>query len=198
MHTKTSAPSYSSTNIKLCDLDAVLLLLLFCELRQHDPSALEIEQSKWRIILCNYYVYGTLFTLSGLIVSDVEVLNKFVELLIKFLRFVGMDMDYSGGRKDGTEVAASAAVVVALPSVEVSEGEKECVICKDEMKKGMDACQLPCTHLFHWLCILPWLRKTNTCPCCRFRLPSDDISCEIEQLWEVLIKIGIDGNSSRN
>lgn len=132
-----------------------------------------------------------------MVVSDIEVLNKFVELLSKFLKFVGV-FDCDGSRKEGKEVAAAAAVVVALPSVEVSGGGKECVICKEEMKQGRDVCELPCTHLFHWMCILPWLRKTNTCPCCRFRLPSDDISGEIERLWEVLVKIRSGSNAFFN
>ncbi|KAK1403442.1 E3 ubiquitin-protein ligase SGR9, amyloplastic [Heracleum sosnowskyi] len=194
MLTKTSGPSFPASHIKLRDLDAVLLLLLFCELRQHDPSALEVKPSEWRIVLCNYYVYNTMLTFSSLVVSDIEVLNKFVESLSKFLRFVGV-IDCDGSGKEAKEVAAAAAVVVALPSVEVSGGGKECVICKEEMKQGRDVCKLPCTHLFHWMCILPWLRKTNTCPCCRFRLPSDDISGEIERMWEVLIKIGSGSNS---
>lgn len=197
MHKKTSAPSYSASNMKLRDLDAVLLLLLFCELRQHDPRALEVQPSKWRTVLCNYYVFNSMLTFSSMVVSDIEVLNKFVELLSKFLKFVGV-FDCDGSRKEGKEVAAAAAVVVALPSVEVSGAGKECVICKEEMKQGRDVCELPCTHLFHWMCILPWLRKTNTCPCCRFRLPSDDISGEIERLWEVLIKIRSGSNAFFN
>lgn len=183
--------------MKLRDLDAVLLLLLFCELRQHDPSALEVEPSKWRIVVSSYYVYNTMLTLSSIVVSDIEVLNKFVDLLSKLLRFVGVvDCDASG--KEGNQVAAAAAAVVALASVEVSGGGKECVICKEDMKQGRDVCKMPCTHLFHWMCILSWLRKTNTCPCCRYRLPSDDISGEIKRLWEVLIKMGSGRNSFSN
>lgn len=189
MHTKTSAPSYPATAVKLRDLDAVLLLLLFCELRQQDPKALETAPSKWRLTLCNYYVHDTILTLSGISVSNSEVLIKFIELLTKCLRFVSA-MDCGGGGEEGREVAASVAVVVALPLVEVSGGGKECVICKEEMREGRDVCELPCNHLFHWVCILPWLRKTNTCPCCRYRLPTDDVFGEIERLWEVLVEVG--------
>lgn len=95
-----------------------------------------------------------------------------------------------GGGKEFGEVAASAAAVVALPAVEVAVGGRECVICKEEMRVGRDVCELPCQHLFHWMCILPWLGKRNTCPCCRFRLPSDDVFGEIQRLWEVLVKSG--------
>lgn len=86
--------------------------------------------------------------------------------------------------------AASAATVVSLPAVEVTVGGRECVICKEEMRVGRDVCELPCQHLFHWMCILPWLGKRNTCPCCRFRLPSDHVFGEIQRLWEVLVKTG--------
>lgn len=95
-----------------------------------------------------------------------------------------------GGEKEGKEVAAAPAVVVALPSVDVKcGGGGECVICKEDMREGREVCELPCGHLFHWMCILPWLRKRNTCPCCRFRLPADDVFGEIERLWELLVKI---------
>ncbi|KAF3946469.1 hypothetical protein CMV_027267, partial [Castanea mollissima] len=32
--------------------------------------------------------------------------------------------------------------------------------------------------------------KRNTCPCCRFELPTDDVFGEIQRLWNVLIKVG--------
>ncbi|XP_010543344.1 PREDICTED: E3 ubiquitin-protein ligase SGR9, amyloplastic-like isoform X1 [Tarenaya hassleriana] len=96
-----------------------------------------------------------------------------------------------GGGKEGKEVAAARAAVVALRSVEVIAGDGggvECVICKEEMRQGRDVCEMPCKHLFHWKCILPWLSKTNTCPFCRFQLPTDDVFAEIQRLWEILLK----------
>lgn len=93
----------------------------------------------------------------------------------------------SGVGKGAGEVAAARAAVVALPAVEVTAAGKECVICKEEMGIGRDVCELPCQHLFHWKCILPWLKKRNTCPCCRFQLPSDDVVGEIQRLWEALV-----------
>lgn len=111
----------------------------------------------------------------------------FIEMVARCRRFVSV-MDSIG--KAGREVAAAPAVVVALPSVQLSSGGAvECVICKEEMNKGRDVCKLPCEHLFHWMCILPWLRKKNTCPCCRFQLPTDDVFGEIQRLWEVLVQV---------
>ncbi|KAF3620278.1 putative myb-like protein X-like [Capsicum annuum] len=191
--------------MNLRDVDAVLLLLLLCELRQHVPEALDASPSCWRHILRDYMA-NDILKLSGIESSSTEVILKFIELVVKCKNFVNVmaydndgDQGRSDGisssvtddvRKDGKKLAASVAVVVALPSVEVTADENDqCVICKEDMKIGRDVCKLPCDHIFHWKCILPWLKKTNTCPSCRFQLPSDDVLAEIQRLWEVLAKM---------
>lgn len=58
----------------------------------------------------------------------------------------------------------------------------ECVICKDDFKIGDKVIRLPfCFHYFHEECALYWLRKNNTCPCCRKELPTDDEEYELER-----------------
>lgn len=128
--------------------------------------------------------------LSGIEVSGAQVLIKYVEMVTKCKRFVSVMASNESGGKGGIEAATSVAVVVALPSVEMSGNSSECVICKENMKQGRDVCKLPCDHLFHWMCILPWLKKKDTCPCCRYRLPTDDVFGEIERLWELIAKVG--------
>ncbi|KAL6987505.1 hypothetical protein U1Q18_013249 [Sarracenia purpurea var. burkii] len=188
----TTPPPSAAASTKLRDLDSVLLLLLLCELRHHHPQSLETPSTKWRLILSKY-VSGTVLTLSAIAISSSEVLIQYVDVVAKCRRFVGMMGGChggGGGGKEGREVPASVAAVVALPSVEVSEAAgRECVICKEEMREGRDVCELPCDHLFHWACILPWLKKTNTCPCCRRRLPTDDVFGEIDRLWELVVKL---------
>ncbi|XP_047316500.1 E3 ubiquitin-protein ligase SGR9, amyloplastic-like [Impatiens glandulifera] len=177
LHPTSAAPSAKYSNLH--NLDAVLLLLLLCEIRQHNPLSLETPISDWRQVLCKY-ISGNMLTLSYAGLSNITVLSRYVMMVGKCRRFL-----YLMGFSRSKEVGAAAAAVVALPSVAV-EGGRECVVCKEEMGKGRDVCKLPCGHLFHWICILPWLKKRNSCPCCRFRLPSDDVFGEIERLWEII------------
>ncbi|XP_042053135.1 E3 ubiquitin-protein ligase CIP8-like [Salvia splendens] len=52
--------------------------------------------------------------------------------------------------------------------------QQECAICKESFTLGAVVNQLPCLHLYHPSCILPWLATRNTCPLCRYELPADD------------------------
>lgn len=79
---------------------------------------------------------------------------------------------------------ASQEEVKKLRKVTVDEINKEeirkmssehlCSVCKDDYEMGQNLIQLPCTHLFHDDCILPWLKERNSCPTCRYELKTDD------------------------
>ncbi|PKA58741.1 E3 ubiquitin-protein ligase RING1-like [Apostasia shenzhenica] len=79
----------------------------------------------------------------------------------------------------GTPPAAKSAVE-ALPTVKISEeliaecGEAHCAVCKDAFEVGAEAVQIPCRHIYHKDCIVPWLELHNSCPLCRYELPTDD------------------------
>ncbi|KAJ4882309.1 hypothetical protein Rs2_32402 [Raphanus sativus] len=193
-----SLPS-SAAFMKLRDLDAVVLLLFLCETHQLDPDVLEASADNWREILGAMCSDTMLNSISGLWTCDAGILMPYIETLVRCKRFVDIMGGYNHlrrlrGEKEGYEIPAARAAVVALRAVEVSNatglnsGEVECVICKEEMSEGRDVCEMPCQHLFHWKCILPWLSKRNTCPFCRFQLPTDDVFSEIQRLWEILVK----------
>lgn len=82
----------------------------------------------------------------------------------------------------GTPPAAKL-VVDNLPSVVLSEEDAKdnvvvCAVCKDEFNKNERMKKLPCMHFYHGECILPWLEIRNTCPVCRFELPTDNAEYE--------------------
>ncbi|KAI5054666.1 hypothetical protein GOP47_0029811 [Adiantum capillus-veneris] len=74
---------------------------------------------------------------------------------------------------------ASKSAVEALPIISISEEHlgtdaAYCAVCKDEFELCTEVKQMPCKHLYHADCILPWLEQHNSCPVCRYELPTDD------------------------
>ncbi|KAF5748895.1 E3 ubiquitin-protein ligase Praja-1 [Tripterygium wilfordii] len=72
---------------------------------------------------------------------------------------------------------AAKIVVDNLPMEELDE-EAVCAVCKDDISREEKVKRLPCKHYFHKDCILPWLGIRNTCPICRYELPTDDLEYE--------------------
>lgn len=72
---------------------------------------------------------------------------------------------------------ASKAAIESMPVVEIGEehlgSELHCAVCKEAFEFGIEAREMPCKHLYHDDCILPWLNIRNSCPVCRHELPSD-------------------------
>lgn len=78
---------------------------------------------------------------------------------------------------------ASASVIENLPTIVLGQGDVEkneglCPVCKDEFDVGEKVIDLPCSHRYHSNCILTWLRMRNTCPVCRYELPTDESDYE--------------------
>jgi E3 ubiquitin-protein ligase RNF115/126 len=82
---------------------------------------------------------------------------------------------------------ASKKVLETLEKIVVTEDNLKCLakdvnvdddhmcsICKDAFEVNQKAIYLTCKHLYHEECILPWLKERNSCPTCRFELPTDD------------------------
>ncbi|XP_037592302.1 E3 ubiquitin-protein ligase RNF181-like [Cebus imitator] len=71
---------------------------------------------------------------------------------------------------------SAAKTVVNLPRIVIrgSQPELKCPVCLLEFEEEETAIEMPCHHLFHSSCILPWLSKTNSCPLCHHELLIDD------------------------
>ncbi|XWS07737.1 hypothetical protein CRYUN_Cryun41cG0016100 [Craigia yunnanensis] len=71
---------------------------------------------------------------------------------------------------------ASKAAVEAMPTVKINEthihNELCCAVCKEQFELGTKVRNMPCDHLYHSNCILPWLQLRNSCPVCRHELPA--------------------------
>lgn len=63
-------------------------------------------------------------------------------------------------------------VVTATQEI-VDENVDGCTVCKDAFKVGDTLRKLPCKHLFHETCIIPWLKLHDTCPTCRYHVNAE-------------------------
>ncbi|XP_057426291.1 RING-H2 finger protein ATL32-like [Lotus japonicus] len=90
------------------------------------------------------------------------------------------DNDYDDGGFEEDEEEDCGLVPAAVSSIEGLEtlsGEEEgflkgkCAICFEDFHVGV---RMPCLHMFHKDCITSWLQKANSCPLCRFQMPTDE------------------------
>lgn len=65
-----------------------------------------------------------------------------------------------------------------IPKVEITAEEVErklqCSVCWEDFKIDEKVRKLPCSHLYHEDCIVPWLNLHGTCPICRKSLNGDE------------------------
>lgn len=64
--------------------------------------------------------------------------------------------------------------VTVLPEDLVDENNRECCICFEAHHLKDRVIRLPCAHIYHPECIVDWLKRSCTCPVCRYELPTDD------------------------
>lgn len=66
---------------------------------------------------------------------------------------------------------ASKSAIDALPTVKISKkdvrSDSHCAVCKEKFQIGSQAKKLPCKHIYHSDCIVPWLAQHSSCPVCR-------------------------------
>lgn len=69
---------------------------------------------------------------------------------------------------------ASRSVIDAMPTIRISHrhlrSDSHCPVCKEKFELGSEAREMPCNHIYHSDCIVPWLVQHNSCPVCRLEL----------------------------
>uniref|UniRef100_A0A4W6C5A8 RING-type E3 ubiquitin transferase n=1 Tax=Lates calcarifer TaxID=8187 RepID=A0A4W6C5A8_LATCA len=76
--------------------------------------------------------------------------------------------------------------IKSLPTVQVTDEHVasglECPVCKEDYSVGENVRQLPCNHMFHNDCIVPWLEQHDTCPVCRKSLSGQNTATNPPEL----------------
>ncbi|KAH0623015.1 hypothetical protein JD844_030900, partial [Phrynosoma platyrhinos] len=96
--------------------------------------------------------------------------------------FSGLEIDLgsldSGDWDHRLPPPAAKKAVDALPAVRIAPAQADkglkCPVCLLEFEEEETVREMPCQHLFHSGCLLPWLGKTNSCPLCRHELTTDN------------------------
>lgn len=51
----------------------------------------------------------------------------------------------------------------------------DCIICREDIRShGTGSC-IPCGHIYHAECLIPWLKIHQSCPICRIKSTIDDL-----------------------
>ncbi|XP_017000295.2 E3 ubiquitin-protein ligase Iruka [Drosophila takahashii] len=129
--------------------------------------------------------------------------------------FMGNPGDYAWGREGLDTIVTqmlnqmetsgppplSAQRINEIPNVQISAEEVDrkiqCSICWDDFKIDETVRKLPCSHLFHENCIVPWLNLHSTCPICRKSLAEDGSDADDElAMFDAFGPEAVDGNDS--
>ncbi|XP_017071858.1 E3 ubiquitin-protein ligase Iruka [Drosophila eugracilis] len=132
--------------------------------------------------------------------------------------FMGNPGDYAWGREGLDTIVTqmlnqmetsgppplSAQRINEIPKVQISaedvERKIQCSICWEDFKIDETVRKLPCSHLYHENCIVPWLNLHSTCPICRKSLADEgsDADDEFVMLDGFGPETGGDGSSARS
>ena len=100
---------------------------------------------------------------------------------------------------------AAKSAVIKLEKCKITEKklkefgfENSCAVCKEEFKINEECLLMPCNHHFHNDCLIPWLNERNSCPICRYELPTDDEDFEKRKRERLNNNSNNNGNNNSN
>ncbi|KAF3443972.1 hypothetical protein FNV43_RR13662 [Rhamnella rubrinervis] len=98
---------------------------------------------------------------------------------VEFDTFFGQFIESENALKGSPPAAKNVVENLPLVKLTMEELQKEdnvvvCAVCKEKILVDEEVKKLPCCHYYHGDCIVPWLSIRNTCPVCRYELPTDD------------------------
>ncbi|XP_076057660.1 E3 ubiquitin-protein ligase RNF181-like [Oratosquilla oratoria] len=100
----------------------------------------------------------------------------FARLLLHGGYWQDLQLEFSQlfGDYNGAPPPTSKEFLQNLPTRKITETGGQCPVCLKEWAVEEEVVKLPCKHEFHTTCIMPWLKKTNSCPLCREEFPTDN------------------------
>ncbi len=66
----------------------------------------------------------------------------------------------------------------SILDVDMICSQPSCPICNEDFVVDIAATKLPCSHLFHDSCVMPWLEMKQNCPICRAAIDGSRWSIE--------------------
>lgn len=114
--------------------------------------------------------------------AERDRLGQHVESLLSQL--AETDPSVSGAPPASADAIRNIPTVNVRKSAQGSSATVSCPICTEEFEMNEPAKKLPCDHLFHIDCILPWLKRHCSCPMCREELPTDNPEYEAEKRYK--------------
>ncbi|PWA62590.1 zinc finger, RING/FYVE/PHD-type [Artemisia annua] len=137
-------------------------------------------------------------------------LQPLPEMMSEFLMESGFDrlleqlsqIDINGLNRS-EHLPANKADVESLPKISVNSfhvsTDLACSICIEPLELGKIAREMPCKHIYHSDCLVKWLSLRNTCPVCRFELPTEALNSNSTNLAHESINLTeLDENSSNS
>jgi len=85
--------------------------------------------------------------------------------------FVNLMMqDLQNMVEEEEKVGLPEEYLTKIKVMKMGNSNRTCSVCYNCFERGEKIRYLPCKHIFHDDCVLPWLEKNVTCPNCRMNL----------------------------